>query len=250
MNRTISRSHPIKVMGPTWLLILTLAAMIMSPRTAVAQTPEKDEIAHPFFTHEGLPDAVGSYSVRLSGLATRSDGSSKGDFAFHLETGLTDTIGLHIRSDEFLQGRRTEVMLQFVAWKSQDGESGFAPIIEFEVPTRSGGGKPATSVGFTSKLANSTLAFNQALHFDPAEKSTEFSAAVVWRATEQFSPVVEFLRMAGRDKPTIVNLLAGLKYRLPGGSLIGVAYQRPVTGARELSSQLVVQLEFMLGAAR
>lgn len=210
MSRTISRSHSIEVMGPTWLLTLALAAIVLLPSTAVAQSPEKEEIAHPFFTHEGLPDAVGSYSVRLSGLATKADGSTKGDFAFHVETGLTDTIGLHIRSDQFLQGRRTEAMLQFVAWKSQDGESGFAPIIELEVPSRSGGGKPATLVGFTSKLANSTLAFNQALHYNPAEKSTEFSAAVVWRATERFYPVVEFLRMAGSGKPTIVNLLAGL----------------------------------------
>lgn len=51
------------------------------------------------------------------------------------------------------------------------------------------------------------------------------------------------------DKPTIVNLLAGVKYRLPGGAFVGVAYQHPVTAARELSSQIVVQLEFMLGTS-
>ncbi|MCC6208309.1 MAG: hypothetical protein IT488_09170 [Gammaproteobacteria bacterium] len=142
-----------------------------------------DEIAHPFLSHEGLPDAVGSYSLRTSGLSTRIDGETKGDFAFHMETGLTETIDLHVRSDQFLQSRRSEVMFQFVAWKSQDGESGFAPIIEFEVPTRSGGGKPATLVGFTTKLANSQVAFNQSFHYEPAEKAMEGSAAVVLRAS-------------------------------------------------------------------
>ena len=38
-----------------------------------------------------------------------------------------------------------------------------------------------------------------------------------------------------------MNLLAGVKYRLPGGTFVGVAYQRPVTDAHKLSSQIVVQ---------
>ncbi|MCC6208310.1 MAG: hypothetical protein IT488_09175 [Gammaproteobacteria bacterium] len=46
-----------------------------------------------------------------------------------------------------------------------------------------------------------------------------------------------------------MNLLAGVKYRLPGGAFIGVAYQRPATNARELSSQIVAQLEFMLATS-
>lgn len=229
-----------------FLLALALIVLAGLPRSAVAE-PKEEEIAHPFFTHEGLPDAVGSYSLRTSGLATRIDGETKGDFAFHVETGLTETIGLHVRSDQFLQSRRSEVMFQFVAWKSQDGESGFAPVIEFEVPTRSGGGKPATLVGFTTKLANPRVVFNQSFHYEPAEKTMEGSAAVVLRTSGRIYPVVELMGSGGTDKPTIVNLLAGVKYRLPGGSLLGVAFQRPVTDAREISSQVVVQLEFMLG---
>jgi hypothetical protein len=231
-----------------FLLALVITGLAVSPRPAAAEMDaQMGEIAHPFFTHEGLPDAVGSYSLRTAGLATRIDGETKGDFAFHLETGLTENIGLHIRSDQFLQARRSEVMFQFVAFKSKDGESGFAPIIEFEVPTRSGGGKPATLVGFTTKLANSQVAFNQVLHYDPAAKSVDASAAVVLRATERVYPVVELLGMGATGMPTIVNLLAGVKYRLPGGTFLGVAYQHPVTDAHELSSQIVVQLDFMLG---
>lgn len=215
---------------------------------ARADATEGPEIPHPFFTHEGLPDAVGRASVRGSGLATRIDGRTKGDFAYHVETGLTETIGLHLRSDQFLESRRSEVMFQFVAWKSQDGESGFAPIIEFEVPTRSGGGKPATLVGFTTKYGSPQFAFNQSFHYGPAEKTVEGSAAVVWRATERIYPVFEVFGEGGPDKSTIVEVLAGVKYRLPGSTLVGLAYRRPVTSAREKSSQLVLQVEFMLGA--
>lgn len=248
MNRV--NSHPFKpTPRPVCFWSLVLVGLAGSAWPLAAQSQEMEEIAHPFFTHEGLPDAVGRYSLRTSALATRIDGATKGDVAFHLETGLTPTIGLHLRSDQFLQSRRSEVMFQFVAWKSQDGESGFAPIIEFEVPTRSGGGKPATLVGFTSKVGGPQFAFNQALHYNPAEKAVEISGAVVLRATERVYPVVEVFGMAGADKATIVNLLAGVKYRLPGGGLIGLAYQRPVTNARELSSQWVAQLEFMLGSS-
>lgn len=246
MNRS-SLPYSAQTLARACLLVFVLAGLAGAPRPATAQSQEEQEIAHPFFTHEGLPDQVGSYSMRTSGLATRIDGQTNGDFAFHLETGLTENIGLHIRSDQFLQSRRSEAMFQFVAWKSQDGKSGFAPIIEFEIPTRSGGGKPATLVGFTSKFENSRVALNQVVHYDPAEKSVDASASVVLRATPRVYPVVELLGMGGTGMPTIVNVLTGVKFRLRGGSVLGVAYQRPVTSEREISSQIVLQLEFMLG---
>ena len=76
---------------------LALIALLGSAREGVSQklplAPAKDssamemEVPHGFFTHEGLPDAVGSFSLRTAALATRVDGRTQGDFAFHLETG-------------------------------------------------------------------------------------------------------------------------------------------------------------------
>lgn len=68
-----------------WLLELAIAAVALAPRPAAAND-EKEEIAHPFFTHEGLPDSVGSYSARGSAPSSRIDGAGNGDFAFHLGT--------------------------------------------------------------------------------------------------------------------------------------------------------------------
>ena len=217
---------------------------------AAAQMAGDEEIAHPFFTHEGLPDPVGSYSVRLSGLATRADGKTEGDFAFHLETGLTDRLGLHIRSDQFLMERRSEVMLQYALLKSADGESGFAPLVELEFPTRSGGGKARAVVGFTSKLARDKFALNQVVHYNLSEKMFDASVGLVLRASDRVYPVVELLGEGGVGRPTIINALAGVKFRVRGSTLIGVAYKRPITSAREISSQFVVQLEFMAGKPR
>ena len=125
----------------------------------------------------GLPEGVGAFNLRVLGLATRADGQSTGDFAFHLETGLTPSIGLHVRNDRFRNNDKSEVMFQFAAFVSKDGMSGFAPIIEFEIPTRSGASRISTLVGFTSSLGSPRLAFNQVLHYDPREDMGDASAA-------------------------------------------------------------------------
>lgn len=242
VTRELRRAHSLPL-----LLLTTLAVL---PQPAAAQMPDEEEIAHPFFTHEGLPDAVGVYSGRISGLATRTDGKTDGDFAFHLETGLTKKLGLHIRSDQFLMERRSEVMLQYALLKSADGESGFAPIVELEFPTRSGGGKVRALVGFTSKLARGNFALNQVVHYNLSEKMVDASVGLVLRASDRIYPVLELLGEGGVGKPTIINALAGVKFRVRGSTLIGVAYKRPVTSDREISSQFVVQLEFMAGKPR
>jgi hypothetical protein len=223
------------------------ALLMTLPSPAIAQMADDEEIAHPFFTHEGLPDSVGVYSTRLSGLATRADEKSTGDFGFHLETGITDKLGLHIRSDQFLMNRRSEAMLQYAVLKSADGESGLAPIVELEFPTRAGGGKARALVGFTSKLARRGFAVNQVMHYNLSEKSFETSVSLVVRASNRIYPVVELLGEGGVGKPTVLNALAGLKFRVQGSTLIGLAYKRPITSAREISSQFVLQLEFMVG---
>jgi hypothetical protein len=227
-------------------LLIIGSAGLAQPAAAQTSPPEM-EIAHPFLTHEGLPDAVGRVSTRATGLVTRADGSTQGDFGFHFETGLTNNLGIHIRSDEFLKSRRSEAMLQYAIFKSADGESGIAPIVELEFPTRSGGGKARVLVGFTSKLAGKNFAINQVVHYNLSEHAVEASAALVLRATDRIYPVVEVLGEGGRDIPTIVNMLAGVKYRVHGSLLLGLAYKRPITSAREISSQFLFQIEFMVG---
>lgn len=225
------------------LLIIGFGALV---QPAVAQASEM-EIAHPFLTHEGLPDAVGVLSTRATGLVTRAEGSTQGDFGYHLETGITNNLGLHIRSDESLRSRRSEVMLQYAILKSADGESGIAPLVELEFPTRSGGGKARVLVGFTSKLARKNFAINQVVHYNLSERTIEASAALVLRATDRIYPVVEVLGEGGANIATVVNMLAGVKYRVHGSVLVGLAYKRPITSAREISSQYLLQLEFMIG---
>jgi len=200
---------------------------------------DEEEIAHPFFTHMGIPEGVGVYSLRLLGLVNRADGMTKGDLGFHFETGLTKRIGLHVRNDSFLNRTRSEVMFQFLAIKSKDGMSGFSPIIEFEIPTRTGGGSRVnTLIGFSSALVNKRAAFNQVVHYNPREDSVDYSAAIVFRAGKQYFPVFEILGEGMRGERPIVNLLGGLKVRVSKILILGFAVQVPVTNRKDFSSQL------------
>jgi hypothetical protein len=203
---------------------------------------EEEEVAHPFFTHMGVPEGVGVYNLRLASLATRADGHTDGDFAFHFETGLTKFIGLHVRNDRFLTNTRTEAMFQFAAVRSKSGMSGFSPLIEFEFPTRSGGGKRVnTLVGFSTALANSRASFNQVLHYNPREDMVDASAALVLKAGPRLFPVMEVLTEAARGETPILSLLFGLKVRVNKSMLLGFAFQVPTTRRKDFSSQMVFQ---------
>jgi hypothetical protein len=229
--------------------LLAAFAVVGMAHTAVAQkvdtTAKGMDVPHPFFTHEGLPDPVGGVSLRTAVLATRVDGKTQGDFAFHFETGLTETIGLHIRNDRFLNSSMTEAMFQFVALRSADGASGFAPILEFEFPTHAGAGNRInTLVGQTVKLANSRVAFNEVVHYNPREDMVDGSMSLVAVTTSRFFPVMEVFGEGGNGALPIVRLLAGFKVRVREGLLIGIAYQVPITRNKDFSSQLAIQPDF------
>lgn len=213
------------------------------PQTDEKQMDDEEvEIAHPFFTHMGMPERVGVYSLRLAGLANRVDGRTKGDFGFHFETGLTKYIGIHVRNDSFLERTNSEVMFQFAAIRSKDGMSGFSPIIEFEIPTRHGGGSRInTLVGFSTALVNKRVAFNQVVHYNPRENSADYSVAIVLRLGKRYFPVFEILGEGMHGERPIVNLLGGFKVRMNKNLTLGFALQVPVTNRKDFSTQLVFQ---------
>ena len=133
-------------------------------------------------------------------------------------------------------------MFQFAAARSKDGMSGFSPIIEFEIPTRSGdGSRINTLVGFSTALATARVSFNQVLHYNPREDMVDGSAALVFKVGKRFYPVMEVLAEAMRGDSPIVNVLLGLKVRVNEGLLLGFAFQVPTTKRKDFSSQSVFQ---------
>ena len=225
--------------------------MKMDMSNDTGEMSNTDEVAHPFFTHMGMPEAVGVYSIRLGGLITSTDGKRSGDFAFHFETGLTKFIGFHIRNDGVSDRQHTEMMFQFAAIRSENGMSGFSPIIEFEFPTHPGGDQHInTLVGFSTALAGSKAAFNQIIHYDPRSDGVEGSASLVLKLGSLFFTVVEISGEAAPGDMPMINLLAGLKFRINDNLLIGVALQAPATTRGDFSWQLVFQPDIEWGMAK
>ena len=204
----------------------------------------EEEVAHPFFTHMGIPEAVGMYSLRLSALSTQMDGNSKGDFGFHLETGLSEFIGLHIRNDAFLNSAHTEIMFQFAAIRSKNKMNGFSPIIEFEIPTHKGEKYFNVLVGFSTTLSNSQIAFNQILHYSPREDMYEGSAALVYKIGKIIFLVAEIQGEKMPMETLALNVVGGVKVKLNNFLIIGLGYQQPIAGARDFTSQYIFQPEF------
>jgi len=212
--------------------------------TKMMQNEEK--IPHSFFTHMGMPEPAGIYSLRLSALATTTEGVTKPDFAFHFETGLSDFVGFHIRNDRFRSNPYTEVMFQFAAVRSKDGMSGFSPLIEFEVPTGKGATRINTLVGFSTAFVRSKFAFNQVLHYNPRIDMLDGSAALVFMAGKRFFLIAESLITKMQNENIIATLIGGIKYRINENIILGLGYQWPISRNKDFSSQYIFQpdLEF------
>ena len=244
----VSQWPGIPVVAMTMITVLGVVRQAASQGMTPPPTkPMEMEMPHAFFTHEGLPEGVGSYSLRVAALTSRIDGKTQNDFAFHLEMGLTKLIGLHVRNDAFLNSPKTEAMFQFGVITNKDGTAGFAPIIEFQFPTHSGASGITTEMGFTTKFTRTGYAFNQVLHYNPREDSYDGSASLVVGLGEKDFPVVELFSEGGHDLPTVINVLAGLKLRIRPWITIGLALRVPLTNARDYSSQGILQSEFVWG---
>lgn len=204
-----------------------------------------EEIPHPFFTHMGMPEAVGTYSLRTAALATNGvAGNTKGDFAFHFETGLSENVGLHIRNDRFLMNKSTEIMFQFPVIRSKNGMNGVSTLIEFEVPTNTSQKRINTLVGFSSALGNSTVAFNQVLHYNPRLDMLDGSVALVFKASRKVFLVAEMLGTRMPGGKVILNPLVGVKIRVNKNVVLGLGYMRPITTNKDFSSQYIFQPDF------
>ena len=202
----------------------------------------EDMLPMPFFTHMGIPMAVGEYNLRVAALPTISDGKEHTELDVQFMTGLSKTVGLHLGSKGTFKDQTLEAMFQFLVWKSKNGMNGISPIIEFEFPL----GKEATRkvytlVGFSSTFSNSHVAFSQVLHYSPLEDLAEGSFSLVVKLSGRIFFVSELSGVIEKGEQPISNLLAGVKMRLNKNFMIGIGYQQPITSNKDFSSQYIFQ---------
>lgn len=123
--------------------------------------------------------------------------------------------------------------------------NGVSAIIEFEIPTHEGVSRIETLVGFSSTLSNAHIAFNQSLHYSPAENLVEGGAALVYKVSKTIYLAVETQGEKGPDEKVIFNLLGGIKIRITQNLLIGLAYHAPISENSDFSSQYILQPDLL-----
>ena len=197
----------------------------------------------PFFTHMGMPEAFGSHSFSLSGLTTSSNGHSTPDFSFQYMCGLSDRLGVNFRSDEFTTGNEAEVMFQYAAIRSRDGMSGICPMLEFEFPTKRSGSGIKTVVGFSTALAQKNGTFDGAFHYNTFERKFEGSVAYVCRSSSSYFPIVELIGTAELHEMPTLDVLAGPKFKTGKNSMVGIAYQSPISARKDFGSRFILQFD-------
>lgn len=200
-----------------------------------------------FYTHMGIPLAVGTYSVRLGATPTQFEGKTNTQFDFQFETGLSKTVGLFLGGNGLFDDPTLEAMVQFLVWKSKNGMNGISPIIEFEFPMGEEAKRSVyTLVGYAVTFSKSNIAFNQVLHYSPLEDLVEGSASLVIKASKRIFLVPEVSGVAQKGSRPISNLLLGVKVKLNKTFFLGIAYQLPLTENRDYSSRYVFQPNMLL----
>jgi len=202
---------------------------------------------HPFFNHLGMPDKPGMLSVRVTGYRQGySEEPSRGDFAFHLETGLYDRLGLHIRNDAIKEGFRTDVMLMFTVLQDIEMESGVSVFLAGEVPSGTipeGEDDVIGAFGIAARKVFGEMAiFDGNVHYVPKEEMVEYEVSGVLKATQYLFPVLELEGEVMEDESSLY-LLPAMKFKLDPGRFLGVGSQIALTSDREFDTRALLQLD-------
>lgn len=208
-------------------------------------TSDHHAFVHPFLAHMGMPDGPGEVSVRLMSVEARNAGVAEGTYGFHIETGIIDRWGLHLRNDAVKTHSKTEMMLQYAVLKSDDGLSGISLIGELEFPTGSTASNRIEGlygISFAYTWAP-ILTVNSVVHYNPDEKEVEWEIAFVGRLTEKIFPVLEFSGENTQDM-SLATALFAWKFKIASRNSLAVAYRVPITTPRDFDSQLMLQAEF------
>lgn len=210
----------------------------------VAQGSDHHALVHPFLTHMGMPDNPGELSTRIMSVDQRSADVTSGTYGFHLETGIFDRLGLHLRNDAIKFHNYTELMLQYAVLRSDSGLNGVSLIGEAEFPTGATTETTKGGIGISFAYVLSPIfAVNSVIHYVPRDRETEWEISFVSALTEKIFPVLEASGELMKDGESIVNALAGLKFKIPDGHALGVGYQVGTTAVRDYDSRLLLQAE-------
>jgi len=202
---------------------------------------------HPFFNHMGIPDRPGMVTVRTTGYRQGYGGEeSRSDYGFHLEAGLYDRVGLHVRSNAINQNPRTDVMLMYAVVQDAEAESGVSVFGGALVPSGTipeGQDDVVGAFGVAARKVFKDFAiFDGNVHYMPEMKMVETGFSGVFKATDSFFPIIELEGELSKDE-TVLYLLPALKLKLKPELFLGVGSQIALTSDREFDTRALLQID-------
>jgi len=219
----------------------------MPDKNGQAKEEGEEMFPHPFLVHMGISDQPGMLGVRATGYRQGfSDQPLQIDFAFHLEAGLFDRFGLHVRNDAIKSDPRTDVMLMYTVLQDKTGQNGISVFGAAEIPSGAipaGEDKVIGAFGIAARKTIPNLAvFDGNVHYMPQMKMAEYEISMVMKATTSLFPIIE-LGGEIRQGETTLYILPALKFKLAPGRYIGVGTQIGLTSSRDFDTRMLLQLD-------
>ncbi len=239
--------------------VLTVAVIVgtVSPLLAQMDRPEVTEnevtaemaegFPHPFFNHMGIPDMPGMVSIRVSGYrqGKRAE-ASKEDFGIHIEAGLYNRVGLHIRNSEIKESPRTDVMLMYSVIQDRGGKSGVsvfggALVPSGTIPEKEEGVIGAFGVSGRYFLEKRAV-FDGNIHYMPQMKMYEMGFSGIFKTGYRLFLMLEVDGKI-RQNSSMFYLFPALKFKLKPEVFLGVGSQFPVSEEKEFDNRFLMQVD-------
>ncbi len=202
---------------------------------------------HPFFNHMGIPDMPGMVSARITAYRQGKSGEdSLEDFGFHLEAGLYERLGLHIRNNEIRESVRTDVMLMYAVVQDSETESGISIFGGALVPSGTipeGEDSLIGAFGISGRQTYKDIAiFDANIHYMPQMEMYETGLSAIFKTSRSLFALLEIEGKITRERK-MFYLFPSLKFKLKPELFIGVGSQFSVTSDRELDNRFLVQMD-------
>ncbi len=222
-------------------------------------------MAHPFFAHMGLPDGPGEANVRLTGMGRFGHDKLGPDAAFHIEAGLVQRVGIHVRSDAIWNtamdgshdaksadekekggGEGTEAMVMVSVLQSEDATRGLSIFAQLGWPSFVEiGDDPITGAfGISGRyMASNRFLMDANVHLAPSAEEVGVAYEVEFMV-RPFGELFAIIENRGHYENLKFStfLLPALKYRF-GTTALGMGVQFPLTSNAPYDAQAMLQLD-------
>lgn len=209
-----------------------------------ANTSDHHAVAHPFLTHMGLPDAPGEINIRTNSILQDAENGNRADFGTHLEAGIVDRLGLHLRNDGFEDRNFSEAMLQYAVLRNHAKTSGISVFGQMNIRnSRAATDSLQGALGISAKtLLWDRVGIDGNVHYNLNEDAWEIETAAVLGISDRFFPLLE-IRGEIHDNEQSLYLLPGVKVKVYKDVYLGLGVQFPVTTDREFDLQGLGQVD-------